>query len=107
MESQLSKDQPIRNITSEMLALKKNRIPLTTEMIPQEFKDSYKFEFECCVCYDILMPTNDEFGCTECNECEVAICFKCIDKIKKRTRACPNCRSKDGFRKKLTRHRKE
>ena len=36
-----------------------NLIPLTEEMIPKEFKENCQFEVECCVCYEILIPTDD------------------------------------------------
>ena len=45
----------------------------------------------------------------ECLECEVAICSKDCELLEKGTGIfiCPQCRSEDGFKKKLSIHHRE
>ena len=67
-----------------------------------------KYNLECPICLSIIKPTDDpESGATECMECEVAICKKCITEYKKEE--CPQCRNEDEpiFKKKLGRFRKQ
>ena len=59
--------------------------------------------FECIIC---LEPINVQDAC-ECLECEVAICAKCCQQLERQKQTCPQCRSEEGFKKKLSRDHKE
>lgn len=59
--------------------------------------------FECVICYELL----DLATASECLECEVAICRKDCQILEQNNQCCPNCRSTEGFKKKLSRNHKQ
>ena len=70
-------------------------------MILEESLRNIETNHECVVCLNILRPTDDKTGSTECRKCRVVVCKPCAKKFSKE-KICPHCRSTQGFKKNIS-----
>ena len=59
--------------------MKSSQYQLTSDLLEPPSQALDEYNIECPICLSIIKPTDDqETGATECMNCEIAICKKCI-----------------------------